>query len=38
MEKVQALFIEVYEVIKGTLEILDLEYGVDGDKYAYEGF
>ncbi|CAI3607609.1 conserved hypothetical protein [Clostridium neonatale] len=37
MEKVQALPIEVQEVIKGVLEILDSEYGVDRDKYADNG-
>lgn len=37
MEKVQALPIEVQEVIKGILEILDSEYGTDRDKYADNG-
>lgn len=37
MEKVQALPIEVQEVIKGILEILDSEYGADRDKYADNG-
>ena len=37
MEKVQALPIEVQEVIKGILEILDSEYGADRDKYADAG-
>lgn len=37
MEKVQALPIEVQEVIKEILEILDSEYGVDRDKYADNG-
>lgn len=37
MEKVQALPIEVQEVIKGVLEILDSEYGFDRDKHADNG-
>lgn len=37
MERVQALPIEVQEVIKGILEILDSEYGADRDKYADNG-
>lgn len=37
MEKVQALPIEVQEVIKGILEILDSEYGTERDKYADNG-
>lgn len=37
MEKVQALPIEVQEVIKGILEILDSEYGADRDKYSDNG-
>ena len=37
MEKVQALSIEVQEVIKGILEILDSEYGADRDKYSDNG-
>lgn len=37
MEKVQSLPIEVQEVIKGILEILDSEYGADRDKYADNG-
>jgi hypothetical protein len=37
MERVQALPIEVQEVIKGMLEILDSEYGADRDKYADNG-
>ncbi|MDU6038634.1 MAG: hypothetical protein ACLSXT_11635 [Clostridium butyricum] len=37
MKKVQTLPIEVQEVIKGILEILDSEYGADRDKYADNG-
>ena len=37
MEKIQAIPIEVQEVIKGILEILDSEYGADRDKYADNG-
>ena len=37
MEKVQVLSIEVQEVIKGVLEMLDSEYGADRDKYADNG-
>ena len=37
MEKVQVLPIEVQEVIKGILEILDSEYGADRDKYTDNG-
>lgn len=37
MKKVQALPIEVQEVIKGILEILDSEYGADRDKYSDNG-
>ena len=37
MERVQALPVEMQEVIKGILEILDLEYGVDRDKYVDNG-
>lgn len=37
MEMVQALPVEVQEVIRGTLEILDSEYGADRDKYADNG-
>ena len=37
MEKVQSLPIEVQEVIKGILEILDSEYGADRDKYSDNG-
>ena len=37
MEKVHALAIEVQEVIKGILEILDLEYGTERDKHADNG-
>lgn len=37
MERVQVLPIEVQEVIKGILEILDSEYGADRDKYTYNG-
>ena len=37
MEKVQSLPIEVQEVIKGILEILDSEYGTERDKYADNG-
>ncbi len=37
MEKAQALPTEVQEVIKGILEILDSEYGVNRDKYADNG-
>lgn len=37
VEKVQGLPIEVQEVIKGILEILDSEYGADRDKYADNG-
>lgn len=37
MERVQVLPIEVQEVIKGILEILDSEYGADRDKYADNG-
>ncbi|EES49941.1 hypothetical protein NE172_06915 [Clostridium botulinum] len=38
MEKVQVLPIEVQEVIKGILEILDTEYGADRDKYVDGGY
>lgn len=37
VEKVHALPIEVQEVIKGILEILDSEYGADRDKHADNG-
>lgn len=37
MQKVQTLPIEVQEVIKGILVILDSEYGADRDKYADNG-
>lgn len=37
IEKVQALPIEVQEVIKEILEILDTEYGGDRDKYVDDG-
>lgn len=37
MEKVQTLHIEVQEVIKGILEILDSEYGADRDQYSDNG-
>ncbi|MGG7175890.1 hypothetical protein ACQPV1_21720 [Clostridium neonatale] len=37
MERVQTLPIEVKEVIKGILEILDSEYGADRDKYEDNG-
>ena len=37
MEKVQVLSIEVQEVIKGVLEMLDSEYGTERDKYADNG-
>jgi hypothetical protein len=37
IEKVQEMPIEVQEVIKGILEILDSEYGADRDKYADDG-
>ncbi|WP_242976801.1 hypothetical protein [Clostridium sp. 3-3] len=37
MEKVQALPVEVQDVIKGILEILDSEYGTDKDKYVDDG-
>ena len=37
MQMVQTLPIEVQEVIKGILEILDSEYGTDRDKYADNG-
>lgn len=37
IEKVHALPIEVQEVIKGMLEILDTEYGADRDKYVDDG-
>ena len=37
MDKVQGLPVEVQEVIKGILEILDLEYGSNRDKYADDG-
>lgn len=38
MEKVQVLPVEVQEVIKGILVILDSEYdGADRDKYADDG-
>ena len=37
MEKVQGLPVEVQEVIKGVLEILDSEYGSNRDKYADDG-
>ncbi|OOM06397.1 hypothetical protein [Clostridium saccharobutylicum] len=33
----QALPIEVQEVIKGILEILDTEYGANRDKYVDDG-
>ncbi|NFS29461.1 hypothetical protein FDF12_03980 [Clostridium botulinum] len=38
MEKVQSLPIEMQEVIKGILEILDTEYGADRDKYVDGGY
>lgn len=34
MEKVQGLQLEVQELIKGVLEILDLEYGSNRDRHA----
>ena len=37
MERVQALPIEVREVIKGILEMLDSEYVADIDKYVDNG-
>ncbi|EES50354.1 hypothetical protein NE172_12700 [Clostridium botulinum] len=37
MEKVHVLPIEVQEVIKGILEILDSEYGTNREKYADDG-
>ncbi|MGO5137279.1 hypothetical protein ACTQ31_11150 [Clostridium butyricum] len=37
MKRVQALPIEVQEVIKGVLEILDSEYGSNRDKYVDDG-
>ena len=37
MQKVQGLPVEVQEVIKGILEILDSEYGSNRDKYANDG-
>ena len=37
MKKVQELPIEVQEVMKGILEILDSEYGAYRDKYADNG-
>ena len=37
MEKVQELPVEVQEVIKGILEILDSEYGSNRDKYVDDG-
>lgn len=37
MEKVQSLPIEVQDVIKCILEILDLEYGAERDKYLDNG-
>ncbi|NFG57485.1 hypothetical protein FDB44_02360 [Clostridium botulinum] len=37
MENVQWLPVEVQDVIKEILEILDPEYGVDRDKYADDG-
>ena len=37
MKKVQTLPIEVQEVIKGVLEVLDSEYGSNRDKYADNG-
>ncbi|WP_252244847.1 MULTISPECIES: hypothetical protein [unclassified Clostridium] len=37
MEKVQALPIEVQEVISGVLEIFDSEYGTNRDKYENDG-
>ncbi|MBN1067594.1 hypothetical protein [Clostridium sp. ZS1] len=37
MEKVQGLPVELQEVIKGILEILDSEYGSNRDKDADDG-
>ncbi|MBS5984498.1 MAG: hypothetical protein KIC67_18150 [Clostridium butyricum] len=37
MKRVQALSIEVQEVIKAVLEVLDSEYGSNGDKYVDDG-
>ncbi len=37
MKRVQALPIEVQEVIKAVLEVLDSEYGSNGDKYVDDG-
>lgn len=37
VEKVQGLPIEVKEVIKGILEIIDSEYGADRGKYVDNG-
>lgn len=37
IEKVKVLPIEVQELIKGILEILDSEYGADRDKYSDDG-
>ncbi|MEQ3340393.1 hypothetical protein [Clostridium butyricum] len=34
---VQALPIEVQEVIKAVLEVLDSDYGFNGDKYVDDG-
>lgn len=37
IEKVQVLPYEVQNAIRGTLEILDDEYGVERDKYENDG-
>lgn len=38
IEKAQVLPIEVEDVIKGILEILDTEYGAERDKYVDGGY